>query len=125
MGDILLGNGTIENVQLAPGNNTVPLRGTLDISTALANIGTLLAAESNALSDGNLMLSASGNSTVYDGVHIPYFEKVLNNLTISADVPVLQVLFGTLAGLISSNSGIISNITSILRETDLSSGPNL
>ncbi|KAL4891818.1 hypothetical protein BDV59DRAFT_203091 [Aspergillus ambiguus] len=125
IGDLVLGNGTIDNVLLEPGNNTVPLRGILDIQKAVANIGTLLAAETNALSSGNLMLSASGHSTIYNGLHIPYFEKVLNNLTVTANVPILKVLFGTIEQLITSNPGTIANVTSALGDTDLTNSPNM
>ncbi|KAJ5087917.1 hypothetical protein N7456_011533, partial [Penicillium angulare] len=122
IGDLLLGNGTIENVLLKPGNNTVPLRATLDIPNAIKNIGQILESESEALSEGDIMVSASGNSTVYDGLHIPYFEKVLNNLTISANIPILKVLFGSIGQIVSSNPGVIQNVTSALQGTDLSTG---
>lgn len=125
IGDVILGNGTIDNVLLRPGNNTVPLRGILDIRKAVSNLGTILAAEADALSHGNLMLAASGHSTIYNGFHIPYFEKVLNNLTVTADVPILKVLFGTLSQLITSNPGAISNVTSALGNTDLTNSPNM
>lgn len=125
VGDLVLGNGTIDNVLLNPGNNTVPLRAILDINTAIQNIGQLLVAETNALSDGNLLISASGNSTIYKGLHIPYFESVLNNLTISANVPILKVLFGSIGQIASSNSGVIQNVTNALQGIDLSGSPNL
>ncbi|KAF9889386.1 hypothetical protein FE257_007496 [Aspergillus nanangensis] len=125
VGDLILGNGTIDNVLLRPGNNSVPLRGVLDINTALKNIGTLLAAQTDALSQGELTLSASGHSTIYDGVHIPYFEKVLNNLTVTAKVPLLKVLFGTLSELVISNPDTIGNVTNALQNTDLTSSPNM
>ncbi|GES56847.1 hypothetical protein ATEIFO6365_0001005300 [Aspergillus terreus] len=125
IGDVILGNGTIDNVLLRPGNNTVPLRGIHDIQKAIGNLGTILSAETDALSHGNLMLAASGHSTIYNGLHIPYFEKVLNNLTVTADVPILKVLFGTLSQLITSNPGAISNVTSALGNTDLTNSPNM
>lgn len=71
------------------------------------------------------MLSASGQSTIYDGLHIPYYEKVLNNLTISANVPILRVLFDTISKLVASNPGTIGNVTSALQSTDLTSSPNM
>jgi hypothetical protein len=120
---MILGNGTIYNVLLSPGNNTIPLRGILDIQAAIKNIGPIVTAETSALSEGNLMLSASGHSTIYHGLHIPYFEKVLNNLTVTANMPILKVLLGTISGLVSSNPGVIQNVTAALQGTDLSTGP--
>lgn len=122
---MILGNGTISNVLLRPGNNSVPLRAVVDIPNAIRNIGPILAAETEALSQGNVMISASGQSTIYEGEHIPYFEKVLNNLTISANVPILRVLFGSLSGLVSSNPDVMQNVTDALRGTDLSTSPNM
>lgn len=103
----------------------MPLRGVLDINTALQNIGPLLAAQTEALSKGDLTLSASGHSTIYDGKHIPYFEKVLNNLTVNADVSVIKVLLGTLTELVTSNSGSFANVTDTLANIDFSNSPNM
>ncbi|KAJ5833479.1 hypothetical protein N7474_001790 [Penicillium riverlandense] len=125
VGDLVLGTGTINNVFLKPGNNTVPLLGALDISNAISHLGELLEAESSSLSEGQLLLSASGKSTIYDGLHIPYFQQVLNHLTVTANVPILKVLFGSIGQLVSSNPGVMQNVTSALDGLDLSSGPNM
>lgn len=103
---------------MKPGNNSVSLRGTLDIHTVLDNIPYIVSSQRSALEDGDLELSVSGNSTVYNGQHIEYYEKVLNNLTLTARVPILEVLAGTLQGLLSSNDSplgrAIQNITNAL-----------
>ncbi|KAJ5355537.1 uncharacterized protein N7496_012749 [Penicillium cataractarum] len=90
--DLIIGQATILNVILKPGNNTVSLRGRIEISTVLENLSEILAVQKAALVDGNLELSASGNSTIYNGVHIKYYEQVLNNLTLVTRVPILEVL---------------------------------
>lgn len=123
--DLVLGNGTINNVLLSPGNNTIPLRGILDIGKTLSNVATVLAAEADSLSQLQVKLWASGQSVVANGLHLPYFEKVLSNLTVSTQVPVLKVLIGSVSELIDSNPGVMSNVTEALRGTDLSSGPNM
>ena len=97
----------------------------VDIPNAIRNIGPILAAETEALSQGNVMISASGNSTIYDGEHISYYEKVLNNLTISANVPILKVLFGSISGLVSSNPDVMQNVTDALRQANLSSSQDM
>lgn len=113
------------NVLLKPGNNTVALRGRVEISTVLDNLSEILSAQKTALGDGELELSASGNSTVYNGVHIKYYEQVLNNLTLVARVPILQVLGDTLDGLLNNtDSGlgkVLLNITQILGNVSSSS----
>ncbi|KAJ5718951.1 hypothetical protein N7493_007406 [Penicillium malachiteum] len=117
--DVLVGQGTIQNVVLKPGNNSVCLRGELDIDTIIDNISDIVHSQESALLDGDFQLSASGNSTIYDGNHIEYYEDVLNNLTLTTRVSILEVLSGTLEGLLDENNNstianLIQNITSTL-----------
>lgn len=97
--DLVLGQATIYNVVLKPGDNFVNLRGYIDIDTILDNIPKIMAAQTDALSKGNLELSADGNSTIYNGEHIGYYEEILNNLTLTAQVPIMKVLMDTVQGL--------------------------
>ncbi|KAK1145242.1 hypothetical protein N8T08_004395 [Aspergillus melleus] len=94
--DLLLGEALIQNVILKPGNNTVALSGRLDIRTVLQNLSKIVAAQREAILKGEIELSAQGNKTVYDGQRIPYFERVLNNLKLTARVPIVGVLMDTL-----------------------------
>lgn len=122
---LIIGQATILNVILKPGNNTVAMRGRMEIATVLENLSEILAAQMDALMDGELELSASGNSTIYNGVHIKYYEQVLNNLTILTRVPILEILGGTLQGLLndtdSSLGKILQNVTQILGNVSSSS----
>ncbi|KAJ5106106.1 hypothetical protein N7456_002781 [Penicillium angulare] len=120
-----IGQATILNAVLKPGNNTVSLRGKLYIDTLVDNISEIVSSQRESLLNGTVQLSASGNSTIYNGVHIPYYEKVLNNLTLTTQVPILEVLTGTLEGLLnqSNNStlaSIVQNITEVLGNVDKS-----
>ncbi|CAG7953402.1 unnamed protein product [Penicillium nalgiovense] len=119
--NILIGQATIENVLLKPGNNSVALRGHLDVNIVLDHLPAILAAQSAAIMEGQLELSASGNSTVYNGDHIMYYEKVLQGLTLTARAPIAMVLLNTLSGLMDSTdsgwSGL--NISNFLDKLDL------
>ncbi|KNG87591.1 hypothetical protein ANOM_005441 [Aspergillus nomiae NRRL 13137] len=120
---IVVGQGYLENVVLSPGNNTMPLRATLDIRKVLANLIDILGAQVSALMDGKLEISASGNSTVYDGKHIPYFEEVLNNLTITTRIPIMTILSDTLAGWRESGfldglNGTLGNLGGLLGKAE-------
>lgn len=119
--NILIGQATIENVLLKPGNNSVALRGHLDVNIVLDHLPVILAAQSAAIMEGQLELSASGNSTVYNGDHIMYYEKVLQGLTLTARAPIAMVLLNTLSGLMDSTdsgwSGL--NISNFLDKLDL------
>ena len=74
----VVGQGTIKAASLVPGNNTVSFGGVLDYNVLFNNLETILNAEADALSRGNLALNARGYSTIYQGTHIPYYEKILN-----------------------------------------------
>jgi hypothetical protein len=63
------------------------------------------------------VISASGNSTVYNGVHIPYYEAILNNVFLTGEVPLVKILVGTLQQGLSSNNSLISSIVSALNGT--------
>lgn len=119
IGDLNIGYGTLYNIVLYPGNNSLPFTGYLDIPTLIKNIIPIIGSESSALLDGNLELSASGNSTIYDGYHIPYYEDILNNLTLSSEVPILKLLEGTLGSLLNSSAGTASGLQSNLNTTAL------
>jgi hypothetical protein len=114
---MVIGQATLENVVLKPGNNSVSVRGQLDINTVIDNLPAILSTPKSALMDGGIELTASGNSTIYDGRHIAYYEKLLNNLTITTRVPILMILLDTVRGLIDTRGlgdGNGINITTIM-----------
>ncbi|KAF2499481.1 hypothetical protein BU16DRAFT_579038 [Lophium mytilinum] len=119
VGDLILGNATIANFTIKPGNNNVYARGIVDIKSILQNIGPIADAETQALKSGNITVSASGNSAIYDGKHIDYIEKVLNNLTITAEMPMAEILIDSSESLLGDFSG---GLTSLLNGLTTVSG---
>jgi hypothetical protein len=61
-----LGSTRLNNVFLKPGNNSVPLLSTTNQSMVLEYV--------QANPNTNIPIIATGNSTVYNGLHIPYYE---------------------------------------------------
>jgi hypothetical protein len=118
---LVVGQGTIHNATIAPGNNTVDFSGVVDYAALLGNIEGILNSEADALGRGNLALNANGNSTVYNGVHIPYYEKILNNMTLGTEVPVTQLLVGSVGGLLSSNAGTLGDLVNIIETSGITS----
>lgn len=108
---MILGNATIQNVYIAPGNNTFPARGRLDLRTLLLNLEQIIRYEAQALAAGNLQLGASGNATVYNGQHIDYYEDILNNLELTGTVPLIQLLAESFSRFMSGGIGGLRNIT--------------
>ncbi|KFY47496.1 hypothetical protein V495_01934 [Pseudogymnoascus sp. VKM F-4514 (FW-929)] len=120
VGGVLLGNATMYNVYLVPGENIVPARGIINLKTAIMNLPTILQSQVGALTKGNIEMSASGNSTIYNGQHIEYFEKVLNSLMLTTQMPLLAILMDSLKGILGGDGGSPlpigkgMNITSII-----------
>ncbi|CBF84224.1 hypothetical protein AN2679.2 [Aspergillus nidulans FGSC A4] len=118
-GDIFLGTALLPDVTLLPGDNSVGFTGKADITSALANIGSILSSQADALRNGEVELSASGNQTIFNGEHIPYFERVLNDLTITARVSILKILLDTVSDFLGEGSeGVIQSLTEILNKID-------
>lgn len=107
--DLIIGWATIQNVLLRPGDNNVSLRGTLDVTTILDNLDSIMELQKDALKDGEIELSASGNSTVYNAIHIEYYEQILNDLTLTARVSILGILGDTLQGLLENRNSTLGN----------------
>ncbi|KAJ5261232.1 hypothetical protein N7478_011827 [Penicillium angulare] len=102
--DLVLGNGTIDNLVLKPGNQTNPMEGILDIQKLISNFGLLLEQQAQSLMNGYLRLTAVGQSVTYAGVEVPYYTQALNNLTLAAQVPLAEVLINTLQNSLDSDT---------------------
>lgn len=92
----------------------MPFTGKLDLKVVLRNFQQIVVAEADALIRGNLAVSASGNTTIYDGKHIVYYEEVLRGLSLSTEIPVIQLLTGTLGGLLNNTAGGLGSLTQLL-----------
>lgn len=93
------------------------IKGSLSIATVIDNLAAILTTETSAISSGDLQLSASGNSTIYEGTHISYYEEILNNLVLTTQIPILDVVADTLKGLTDSNttlSGLLNGTNETL-----------
>jgi len=78
----VIGNTTIPNLTLVPGNNTLPMTGTMD-QTAVVN---------SMNSSGYVELSITGKSAIYNGEHLVYYERALASNTLSLALNVQQII---------------------------------
>lgn len=69
-----IGNVSIDNLVLRPGPNTLPMRAQVDQGLV---IGALL----NTYRNGMVPMDIVGNTAIYDGQHLTYFESALQGLT--------------------------------------------
>ncbi|KAL2222674.1 hypothetical protein M432DRAFT_527064, partial [Thermoascus aurantiacus ATCC 26904] len=102
-GNLAIGNATIKNLVIKPGNHSYPLRGILDMDTVMKNLPQIIASQRDALRHGNIALKSTGNLVTYEGITVDYYTRVMKNLTLTAEIPVRQVLRNTLRGLLDVN----------------------
>lgn len=71
---VLLATSTLSDFVLVPGNNTVQMRSVVNQTILIDAIGLVY-------KDGILPVNIVGQSSVYNGQHLPYFEAALQSLT--------------------------------------------
>ncbi|KAJ5087384.1 hypothetical protein N7456_011000 [Penicillium angulare] len=120
-GDIVIGNATVKDVTLVPGDNTFPMYGILDIKTVIKNLADVLKAEASAIKNGNLSINAVTSSVVWNDTLVPYYTDILKELTLTAEIGIGDVLKNTLRHLKGqgSASSILSNLTGNFNLTSL------
>ncbi|KAF2435655.1 hypothetical protein EJ08DRAFT_283996 [Tothia fuscella] len=70
VGDIKIATATIPDLILRPGDNLVPMSSVSDQAKVISLIST-------KYPDGKLPVTIIGNSTIFAGQHLPYFESAL------------------------------------------------
>jgi len=98
-----IGNNTIPNLTLVPGNNVFNFTGISDQATVLNLIST-------TYTNGILPVTIIGNSSVVNGQHIPYFEQALQSVPLHVDLDVGSALAAI--GLNVTSSGHSSSTAS-------------
>jgi len=78
----VVGNTTINDMTLVPGNNTLPMTGIIDQALVTSSLN----------SSGFVTLSITGQSAIYNGQHLTYYEKPLATNVLALDMNVFQVL---------------------------------
>lgn len=119
-GDLVIGNVSLKDVTLVPGDNTFPMRGTLDLRAVIGNITDIITAEASSIKGGNLTLNAVTTSVVWNGTKVPYYTDILNTLTLTTTVQIGEILRNTLRYL-KSNSNFTSSLSSIKEDLNESS----
>ena len=111
-GDIVIGNATIKDVTIKPGDNTFPLTGILDIHTMIEHLIEILASQTKALKTGNLSLDTVTRSVTWNGTLVPYYTDVMKQLTLTANVPIADLVKNTVQNLLSGNESLTDILNS-------------
>lgn len=102
-GDLVIGNATLKDITIKPGDNVFPLTGILDIHTMVANLREVLASQAKAIATGNLALDTVTRSVTWNGELVPYYTDVMKQLTLTANVPIADLVKNTVHNLLSGN----------------------
>ncbi|KAK1148741.1 hypothetical protein N8T08_008626 [Aspergillus melleus] len=102
-GDLVIGNATLDNLILRPGNHSTPVHGMLDLRVLIKNLRSVLATQLESIRDGTLTLDTVGKTVFYDGTEVPYYTNVMKNLTMTAQVPLAGLITNTLRGVLRPN----------------------
>ncbi|EED17083.1 conserved hypothetical protein [Talaromyces stipitatus ATCC 10500] len=95
-----IGQSYLNDLTLRPGPNTIPLRSTINQTQVIG----LVSGKNAPFPSGIIPLSILGNSSVYNGVEIPYYSRALAMNPLETTMNVTQVLInsglGALAGVL-------------------------
>ena len=80
-----IGTSLLNNLTLTPGDNMVSMRSTINQTAVLGAVKT-------TYKDGMLPVEIVGNSSIYNGEHLPYIEKPLQMMTQKITLNVLAAL---------------------------------
>ncbi|CAI6090577.1 unnamed protein product [Clonostachys chloroleuca] len=105
-GQLLIGQVSAFDVLLPPGNSTLPFRGQVFLETFLKNLPAVIGSQAASLGSGAIELGLNGNSTVVNGNHIGYLEKVLNAARFTSQVPLLQLLSDMMQSVASGDTDL-------------------
>lgn len=109
-GDVNLGLINLYNLTLYPGNNSVPFDGNFFFDELVPNLKTILDDQKGPLGKGYVEFYTSGNTTVVDGVHIPYIEGVLNRKRVRFTIPVITLLGDVVGGILDDKDGSLLDV---------------
>ncbi|KAJ5917866.1 hypothetical protein N7454_010241 [Penicillium verhagenii] len=104
-GDLVIGNATVADLTLKPGNHANAMTGTLDIGLILKNIGTVLSDQASSIKNGSLSLTSVTREVTYNGTRVPYYSEVMSELPLTADVNIATTLKNTIKSFLGSGSG--------------------
>lgn len=113
-GSLELGEVVLPDLQLSPGNNSCPLIGTLDINKLLSNWKTVFAEERDAILAGKLRLQTTGLSTIYNGVQLEWYQKVLTPLVLTTEVPLSKLLSSTAQNVLMGKPNLLRDLTMVM-----------
>lgn len=113
-GEVTIGLVHLYNAELKTGMNNPYFDGQFYFNELVPNLGAILESQADSLSKGVVTLHAKGNTTMINGEHIEYVEKMLGTKRIPFEVPVISLFADVLNGLLDSEG---ATLTGLIGET--------
>lgn len=89
-GDLQIGNATVPNLMLQPGNQTINFQSTANTTTIMSNLEMLLNGMDKQT--GELGFSVVGDKAYVGEEHIPYLDGVMKNVKVHGGLPFCEAL---------------------------------
>lgn len=109
-GKTQIGQITVYETNLKPGNNSLSFDGKLDLNAIIQNLGPVLQSQTEALNRGQVDLNATGVAVVMNGTRITFIETVLSGHPLTASVSVITLLSDVINGFVGGGSASIVNV---------------
>jgi len=77
----VIGNATINEMTVVPGENHFPMSCTIDNAKVIAS-----------MVDGMVDLRILGNSSIYNGQHLPYYEAALSSTSLALSINATKLI---------------------------------
>lgn len=88
-GGVRVGETTVENLRMVPGNQTIEYKGKLDSDVLVANIRDVLGSLNE---EGNLEFVVTGNQSMVNNERIGYLDEVLSKINVKASFTLCQAM---------------------------------
>ncbi|RDW81569.1 uncharacterized protein DSM5745_05126 [Aspergillus mulundensis] len=95
----IIGSATTSINNLTPGSNSLRIRAALNGTALERDIGDIVKEQIPYLREGNIKLTASGQSVVYEDQHLEYWERAFQAIRISVTKPVWELVEMALSSL--------------------------
>lgn len=101
-GDMVIGQTSVRDLVMEPGNQTLEYRGQLDTDTILGSLEDVMASQAEAMKEGQVEFSVRGNVSSVHGEHIEYLDDILTKISLKTRLPVEVAMEGIMG---SSSEG--------------------
>lgn len=102
VGDIRIGSAAGKVINFMPGENVITVKAKVDLNAVSQSMRKIIDVELPYMRQGLVVTSGWGHSVVYNGVHLPYWESVLQRTELTISRPLMNLSHEVIDGLADS-----------------------